>query len=111
MNRLIDFRQALSGSRSKSALNQMAAFVNTQFAKTDAHPKVAVIAPEDLSFGISRMYQAFTDTDTIPWERIGKSKALLPAACGRSPLAAGGCGSRSRHAARRRAALWGRRWG
>lgn len=68
MNRLIDFRQALSGSRSASALEQMAAFVNTQFAKTDAHPKVAVIAPEDVSFGISRMYEVFTDT--VPWDLV-----------------------------------------
>lgn len=68
MNRLIDFRQALSGSRSASALEQMAAFVNTQFAKTDAHPKVAVIAPVDVSFGISRMYEVFTDT--VPWDLV-----------------------------------------
>ncbi len=37
--------------------------------------------------------------------RIGQTNAILPAACGRSPPAAGGCGPRSRHAARRRAAL------
>ena len=68
MNRLIDFRQAISGSRGTSALRQMASFANTQFAKTDAHPKIALIAPEDVSFGISRMYNAFTDT--IPWDLV-----------------------------------------
>ena len=43
--------------------------------------------------------------------RIGKSNAILHAACGRSPPAAGCCGPRSRHAARRRAARLGKALG
>ncbi len=39
------------------------------------------------------------------FRRIGQSNAILPAACGRSPPAASGCGPRSRHAALRLAAL------
>ncbi len=66
MNRLADFRQALSSSRSSSALKQLAALANKKFAGTNAHPKVAVIAPNDLSFGISRMYAAYADT--VPWD-------------------------------------------
>ncbi len=68
MNRLVDFRQALSSSRSSSALKELARFVDIQFAGTNAHPKVAVIAPGDLSFGISRMYEAFSDT--APWDLV-----------------------------------------
>ena len=43
--------------------------------------------------------------------RIGKSHALLPAACGRSPPAAGGCGPGRgmQHGGGRRG--WGRPWG
>ncbi len=53
---------------------------------------------------------------TIPWMganagRLGKSNAMLHAACGRSPPAAGGCFPRSQHAARRRAALRGKALG
>lgn len=69
MNRLIDMRQATgSGSRSASALKQLATFVNSQFATTDAHPKIAIIAPADLTFGICRMYDILTDT--IPWNLV-----------------------------------------
>jgi hypothetical protein len=68
MNRLIDMRQSLSDSRSASALRQMAEFVNTQFAETDAHPKIAIIAPADLAFGLCRMYEGFADT--VPWDLV-----------------------------------------
>jgi hypothetical protein len=62
MNRLSDMRQATgNGLISTSTLRQLALSASAQYKKTDAHPKVAVIAPEDTGFGLSRMYQAFTD--------------------------------------------------
>ncbi len=68
-NRLVDMRQAKgSASRSSNALRQLSEFVEMQFAETNAHPKIAIIAPEDSSFGISRMYEVFTDS--APWDLV-----------------------------------------
>ena len=62
MNHLGDLRQAKgSGSRSSAFLRELATFVNKQYAETNAHPKMAIIAPEDPTFGIARMYEVFTD--------------------------------------------------
>lgn len=69
MNRLIDLRQVKgSESRSLIVLRQLSEFVNTQYTKTEAYPKIAVIAPKDISFGISRMYEVFTDA--APWNLV-----------------------------------------
>lgn len=68
MNRLIDMREAVSDTRSTVALRQLAEFVNMQFIESNEHPKIAVIAPNDLSFGISRMYEIFADA--VPWELV-----------------------------------------
>ena len=69
MNRLIDVRQATThGSRSASALRQLGVFMSSRYPKTDTHPKIAVIAPTDINFGISRMYQAYADE--VPWDFV-----------------------------------------
>lgn len=67
MNRLVDMRQAKgSKSRSSTTLQQLSRFVEKQFAETNAHPKIAIVAPEDISFGLSRMYDFYTDP--VPWD-------------------------------------------
>ena len=59
MNLLVDLRQADSASRSSKVLLQFAEFVRTKFSDITARPKVAVVAPDDISFGLASMYEIF----------------------------------------------------
>jgi hypothetical protein len=66
MNLLVDLRQSESAPRSSEVLRQFAGFVQKKFTKITTRPKVAVVAPEDLSFGLARMYEVFAHS--IPWD-------------------------------------------
>ena len=63
MNRLVDMREAESASISTDCLRKLASFLCEQFKETQAHPKIAIVAPKDLSFGIARMYEVFTEDE------------------------------------------------
>jgi hypothetical protein len=65
-NLLVDLRRTDSSVRSSEALRKLADFIRGALAISKARPKVAVIAPEDLSFGLARMSQVFSDT--VPWD-------------------------------------------
>ena len=65
MNHLVDLREADSSPRSSNVLHQFADFMQSSLEGLTTGPKVAVVAPKDLSFGLARMYEAFADT--IPW--------------------------------------------
>lgn len=65
-NILIDLRRADSSARSPNTLRDFASFVQQQFAAAESGPKVAVVAPDDISFGMARMYEALSDS--VPWE-------------------------------------------
>jgi hypothetical protein len=65
-NLLVDLRQAESSVRSPETLKESAEFMKWQYENTTATPKVAVAASEDISFGLARMYEAFSGQ--IPWE-------------------------------------------
>ncbi|UCF93005.1 MAG: hypothetical protein JSW39_02280 [Desulfobacterales bacterium] len=65
-NLLVDLRQTESAVRSAGALNEFADFMRGQFVDTTARSKVAVVAPEDISFGLARMYEVFSGD--VPWE-------------------------------------------
>ena len=67
-NLLVDLRQTESSVRSAAALNEFADFMRRQFASTTARPKVAVVAPKDISFGLARMYEVFSGD--VPWEFV-----------------------------------------
>ena len=67
-NKLVDLRRADSTARSPEALRQFADFVRQQFAGSEEGPKVAVVAPEDISFGLARMYGALSDA--VPWKFV-----------------------------------------
>ena len=67
-NLLVDLRQAESSVRSTAALNEFAHFVRRQFVNTTVRPKVAVVASEDISFGLARMYEALSGA--VPWEFV-----------------------------------------
>ena len=60
-NRLVDLRKANSGTRSPEALYAFARFMEERYRDAEAAPKTAVIAPRDISFGLARMYEAYTD--------------------------------------------------
>ena len=65
-NVLIDLRQTESSARSPSALQETVDFMRRQFLNTSARPKVAVLALGDLSFGLARMCEVFSDA--APWK-------------------------------------------
>jgi len=66
MNQLVDLRQADSQSRSPEVLRQFAGFIKSTLEDDGVYPKIAVVAPRDLSFGLARMYQAFAAS--VPWD-------------------------------------------
>lgn len=65
-NLLVDLRRAISSVRGKEALRDVAWLASLQLANSEVVPKVAVVAPQDISFGLARMYEAFSDS--VPWE-------------------------------------------
>ena len=84
---LVDLRQTESASRSAEALSEFAEFIRNHFSNTTAGPKVAVVAPKDISFGLARMYEALSGD--VPFEfavfrtsdealsRLGMSENLI----------------------------------
>ncbi len=67
-NLLVDLRKTESSVRSSTALNELASFMGRQYENTTVRPKVAVVAPEDISFGLARMYETFSGD--VPWEFV-----------------------------------------
>ena len=65
---LIDLREADSRPRNPDTLRQFAEFVKEHINDPAKPPKVAIVAPKSLTFGLARMYQAYTDT--VPWEFV-----------------------------------------
>jgi len=59
--KLIDLREADSRGRDSQALRSLAERTRSHYTRTDTKSKVAIIAPGDLSFGLGRMYNSFTD--------------------------------------------------
>ena len=68
MNLVVDLRDADSRQRSTEVLHQFAEFIQGALADATLSPKVAVVAPKDLSFGLARMYEAFADS--VPWDFV-----------------------------------------
>jgi len=67
-NLFVDLRNADSRQRSTEVLHQCAEFIQVALADATPPPKVAVVAPKDLSFGLARMYEAFADS--VPWDFV-----------------------------------------
>ena len=63
---LVDLRHTESSVRSSATLRRFAEFMELKFKDISVHPKVAVVAPEDVSFGLARMYQVFSHK--VQWE-------------------------------------------
>lgn len=66
LNLLIDLRQADSSQRSTDALMQLVVLAQNTYQDSSAHPKVVVIAPKALSFGLARMAESFSHK--VPWD-------------------------------------------
>lgn len=66
INQLVDLRETDSSPRSSEVLGEFAEFIGAALVGVTTRPKVAVVAPKDLSFGLARMYEALTDT--VPWD-------------------------------------------
>ncbi len=68
INFLVDLRLTHSSTRTPTALQASSDFMKKLFKgfKTDQNSKVAVIATDDLSFGLARMVEAYTFE--IPWD-------------------------------------------
>jgi hypothetical protein len=67
-NLLVNLVKTDSTIRSSEAVYQLANYFRQKYKDTDTHPKIAVIAPKDVSFGLARTYEAFTDS--IPGEFV-----------------------------------------
>ena len=65
---LIDLREADSKPRNPGTLHQFAIFIREHLKDSPTRPKVAVVAPKDLSYGLARMYQSYADS--VPWDYV-----------------------------------------
>jgi hypothetical protein len=65
-NLLVDLREADSTPRNPIVLRMFANFIKTRIQSLSTRPKVDVVAPKDLSFGLARMYEPFANA--VPWD-------------------------------------------
>lgn len=73
LNELIDCSRVNGTDVTNDGLRSLAKYTKSIFSKYSIRSKkVAIYAPKDLSFGMSRMYQAMSD-DTIETVRVFKS--------------------------------------
>ena len=63
---LIDLRKTDSKQRSTDTLRQFADLVKGHLKNSSLPAKIAIVAPKALTFGLARMYQAYTDT--VTWD-------------------------------------------
>jgi hypothetical protein len=59
-DKLIDLREADSRDRDPDILEIMAHFAGEKYSEIQAKPKVAIIAPKDLTYGFGRMYDGLS---------------------------------------------------
>ena len=57
----VDLRDARSESRSTEVVRQLAERSKQWREDSNSNSRVAVLAPRDISFGLARMYQVYTD--------------------------------------------------
>ena len=77
MNLLVDLRQADSSKRSKEAIQIFARFFKEWMQKAAEKSSVVVIAPKDVSFGLARMYEAYSESDRIDFTVFREMAAAL----------------------------------
>ena len=62
---LVDLRNSDSSGRTPATLREFAGIVQRHYAGQTERPKAAVIAPRDLSYGLARVYEAYSDISTM----------------------------------------------
>ncbi len=65
---LVDLRKAESVSRSAAALQSLASSIVPRYERSKSPIKLVFVAKTDVSYGMSRMFQAFADT--LPGESM-----------------------------------------
>jgi hypothetical protein len=65
---LVDLRDADSTPRSPDALRSLSRIIQDCLQAVQHAPKVAVVAPRDLSYGLARMYDMYSEG--IPWQFV-----------------------------------------
>jgi hypothetical protein len=68
LNLLVDLQQTSSAPRSGEALRLLAEFLHGKFGGRPEQRRIAVVAPQHLSFGLARMYEVFSAC--LPWEFV-----------------------------------------
>jgi len=79
-SRLVDLRRTDSSSRSSDALRSIVAYMKRRYEGVEVAPKTAVVAPRDISFGLARMYQAYSDLapgDVVVFRAVDAALAWL----------------------------------
>ena len=79
-NLLVDLRQTESTERSPAALRKFADFSLNFYGRSPVRTKIAVVAPKDLSFGLARMYEAYSDnvpSDFVVFRAVDAALAWL----------------------------------
>jgi hypothetical protein len=77
---LVDLRETSSSSRSHDAILDSAKIAEKSFGGNDPVTKVAVVAPQDLSFGLARLYEILADSakwDFVVFRAIDTALAWL----------------------------------
>jgi hypothetical protein len=74
---LVDLRDANCSPRSTAALRSFAVDIRNRCGGAGKVPKTAVIAPNDVSFGLARMYEAFADVTPREFIVVRSAEAAL----------------------------------
>lgn len=79
-SRLVDLRDAASQLRSAEALREVVNLIRSKYKDKTKGPKTAIVAQKDVSFGLARMYEGFSDKlpgETMVFRDIHKSVEWL----------------------------------
>ena len=76
-NLLVDLRQADSSRRSQEAIQGFARYMKEWVQKVAKKSRVVVIAPKDVSFGLARMYEAYSESAHIEFAVFREAGAAL----------------------------------
>lgn len=59
--KLVDLRATESLERSADALQDIAQMIKSRYAGSSARSKTAIVAPRDLSYGLARIYEVYSE--------------------------------------------------
>ena len=77
MNLLVDLRKADSSYRSSEGLYSIAGFLESRYQDFNKEPKIAVLAPKNISFGLARVFHALSGNIPIEYSIFRSSEEAL----------------------------------